>query len=451
MKLIYNLFIILMIPAAIALMSYSTGSPGGKTGSVGDGGATCTQCHVGTAQSQSGWITSDIPAEGYEPGNTYTITATGTHTGVVKFGFELTAENTAGAKKGTLILTNTTRTKFTNGTSAVTHTADGNTPSGNSNSWTMDWTAPAAGTGQIKFYAAFNAANGNGNNTGDQIYTSFLTVNELVLNPAITSVSPDSEQQGWEGQLTITGEDTDWQSGVNTISFKLHSNNSISFTPTDFIVNNDKQITANLSISMDQELGLYDLWVDNLELENAFTVLQGAMLLAVDPDHAQQSWELDVAVSGLATEWTSGVQDVTFKLHDNQMISFSASQILVNTDTELIASIAVPLTQAIGLYDVFVDDLMLENAFTVDVLDALDEIALVNQVSVYPNPAVNQLSVDAPLGSEIKVFNIFGQEVLAGLTVQENQLLDVSAFDAGIYILRVFHAGQMTSLRFVKN
>ena len=158
MKKIYKVLPIIALPAILLLYSYNSGSPGGKSGSTGDGGSTCTDCHSGAAQSQLGWITTNIPAEGYTPGETYTIIATGTHSGVGKFGFELTAEEISGAKTGTFTIIEPGRTKLTNANNAVTHTSGGTTPSGNTASWTMEWTAPASAPITVKFYAAFNAA-----------------------------------------------------------------------------------------------------------------------------------------------------------------------------------------------------------------------------------------------------------------------------------------------------
>ncbi len=177
-----HLLYVLIFPGIFFGLSswYSGGSPGGKTGSPGDGGANCTQCHTGTPQSATGWITSDIPAEGYTAGETYTITATGMHSGVVKFGFESTSEDNSGNKKGEIVITDAAQTKLTNNNSAVTHTPTGTTPDGDSKTWTFDWTAPDAGSGDITFYGAFNAANGNGNNQGDVIYLTSTTVMENV-------------------------------------------------------------------------------------------------------------------------------------------------------------------------------------------------------------------------------------------------------------------------------
>lgn len=157
----------------------SSASPGGKTGSPLDG-ATCTQCHGGTATMQAGWISSNIPVSGYVPGQSYTITATATHTGASLFGFELTAESASSGKVGGLIATNTSENQLLGNGNAITHTAAGTAASGNSRSWTFDWMAPSAGTGDVTFYAAFNAANGNGTSSGDVIYTSTLGVQESV-------------------------------------------------------------------------------------------------------------------------------------------------------------------------------------------------------------------------------------------------------------------------------
>lgn len=188
MKKIYQYLIVSMIiPASVLFIASGSGSPGGKTGSPGDSGATCNQCHIGNPNTASNWITSDIPQTGYLPGQTYTITATGSHVGVQRFGFELTAEDNAGGKVGTFAITNSTETKLTNNNMAVTHKSAGTTPSGNTKTWSVNWTAPTNNAGEITFFASFNAANGNGSTSGDVIYLSSLNV-----LPNTTSVAEHS-------------------------------------------------------------------------------------------------------------------------------------------------------------------------------------------------------------------------------------------------------------------
>ncbi|MEI6817209.1 MAG: choice-of-anchor V domain-containing protein [Bacteroidota bacterium] len=159
--------------------SYVGGPPAARTGSPGNGGSTCYNgCHTGTAvTAQTGWITSNIPTQGYIGGTVYTITATATYTGRSTFGFEIACQNTSGTALGTII--NTSSQTQLNGT-YITHNSTGVSGT-NSKTWTFNWKAPAAGTGAVTFYGAFNCANGNGNNFGDIIYTSTLAVPELAI------------------------------------------------------------------------------------------------------------------------------------------------------------------------------------------------------------------------------------------------------------------------------
>lgn len=160
------------------LTAGTSGSPGGKTNSPGDG-SNCIQCHGGTLNSGPGTplIQTNIPAGGYGPGNTYTIDLSISETGINKFGFELTAEDNSNQKMGTFSITNTTETQLVNGGGAVSHTSSGVSGSG-SKTWSVDWIAPAVGTGTITFYGILNSSNNNNNASGDNIYTYTLTVKE---------------------------------------------------------------------------------------------------------------------------------------------------------------------------------------------------------------------------------------------------------------------------------
>lgn len=91
-----NLLLLIFITSAFVLTSfvalYPTGAPPEKTGSPGDG-SDCTQCHGGTAGNATGWITSNIPTDGYTPGQVYQITATNQISGTGKYGFEVSPQN----------------------------------------------------------------------------------------------------------------------------------------------------------------------------------------------------------------------------------------------------------------------------------------------------------------------------------------------------------------------
>ena len=181
---------------AIAILFYPqstigklTGSPGGKTGSPMDN-SDCTSCHdiQGTTVTTT-HITSNIPSNGYIPGNTYTITANLNASGPL--GFEITCEeNTSNTKTGTLFNTDPSTTQLVNNGNAITHTTAGNSL----NTWSFDWEAPSIGTGDITFYGAFIVAGYPiGSNTGDYLTLSTLSISEYTMPLAIGEFTKDKE------------------------------------------------------------------------------------------------------------------------------------------------------------------------------------------------------------------------------------------------------------------
>jgi len=171
----------------------ATGAPVSRTGSPADG-ANCTACHTGTAATTvAGLITSTIPATGYVPGQTYTVTASITQAGKTKFGFEISPQTTAGVKKGTLVVTSSTTTQVIGSGKYITHKSAGTSfPSGTA-TWTFNWTAPVAGSGNFTFYGAFNVTNANNAVSGDIIKLSTLAVTEDLSTGIADQLSLDNQ------------------------------------------------------------------------------------------------------------------------------------------------------------------------------------------------------------------------------------------------------------------
>jgi hypothetical protein len=144
----------------------SSGALPGHTGSPGDG-KNCTFCHGGTAQPITDVITSNIPASGYTPGESYTITATTSGSG--RKGFQISPQNIAGDLLGTLAPGS--NNKLVGNGKYVTHNSGILTPNAE---WSFSWTAPPAGTGDVTFYGAFVISQPN-------VRVSSLTVQEAAL------------------------------------------------------------------------------------------------------------------------------------------------------------------------------------------------------------------------------------------------------------------------------
>jgi hypothetical protein len=172
-----------MLAAMIMLQSFSSGlgkkdgTEPGYTGSPGDTLKNCTVCHGGTAMEvDPSWVTSNIPAEGYIPGATYRLRATNTEFGATRFGFEVSPQALNGTMLGTMVITDTARTKLVGDGKYITYREAG-VDGVDSNSWEFDWIAPVAGTGEVIFYGAFNS-NFDGHKEGDKTFLSTLKVQE---------------------------------------------------------------------------------------------------------------------------------------------------------------------------------------------------------------------------------------------------------------------------------
>lgn len=191
----------LLFLSALGFLLWLSHSPQGVSRSNGaqltanytgaPGFANCTQCHAGVVNSGPGnvEITTNIPNLLYTPGQTYQVTVTLNSGGgnQAKYGFML-APMFGTAYKGTLQATD--GTCFVEATGRwITHTSSGASGGIPSKSFTFNWTAPAAGSGTVILYAAGNCANGNGGDSGDQIYTTSLTLNENSTSASVRETS----------------------------------------------------------------------------------------------------------------------------------------------------------------------------------------------------------------------------------------------------------------------
>ncbi len=169
------------------LNSQPNGAPSPASGGPAEGGATCTQCHGGTATTVTDRMTTDIPAEGYTPGTTYNITVSFAGSGGK--GFMFSAQNASGAFKGTPIAGSGSKIQSTN---YVTHNNSVNTSTA---TWNFQWTAPAAGTGSVNLYGAFAVTRAN---TTKQVITVAEKVNtginEAAKEIALSSYVDNSEK-----------------------------------------------------------------------------------------------------------------------------------------------------------------------------------------------------------------------------------------------------------------
>ena len=172
--------LIILLGLSNSLISSSSGSPQGHTGSEASNNRTCATsgCHSGgpAISAQDATLTTDIPASGFEPNTTYNFTLTANSNGASHpvIGFSASVEDGNGDFLGTLISSNNTTNVNGQGT-YITHTFSSRTAGATGQSWSFEWNSGTT-TDTAIVYAAVNFANGDGGRNGDAIYSTSFTL-----------------------------------------------------------------------------------------------------------------------------------------------------------------------------------------------------------------------------------------------------------------------------------
>jgi uncharacterized protein (TIGR03437 family) len=179
------------------LYSYATGPDPRMTGAPGDQTCARSGCHTGTSLNAGGGNIALTASGGttYTPGQQQTLTLTITDSKARVYGFQASARVDSNATNrqagsftaaaGQIVICDNGSLRGSSGcpASAPVQFIEHSRPY-STNSITFLWTAPATDVGTVTVYVAANAANGNGNETGDHIYTT-----KLQLSAASTSTA----------------------------------------------------------------------------------------------------------------------------------------------------------------------------------------------------------------------------------------------------------------------
>lgn len=82
-----------------------------------------------------------------------------------------------------------------------------------------------------------------------------------------------------------------------------------------------------------------------------------------------------------------------------------------------------------------------------------NQVSLAEQVAMYPNPAVNkiQISNETKNSLNVVVYNILGDAMLSKRISGDNNQIDITSLQAGIYIVSFTDGKRTTTKRLVKN
>jgi hypothetical protein len=247
------------LKAAIAILmitvvayANSFGPEARYTGAPGDI-ATCVNCHDTFEQPNVGAgsvAIGSLPGV-YTPGQQYTITVTVQQSGRSKFGFQLTAIDSEGNRAGTLTsLGSDTQVNAITGTGErqyIQHTSSGtNQTSAGRRIWQVRWTAPSTDVGTVIFYAAGNAANGDGTNQNDYIYTNRATSESTTSNVTLALVTDPVSQTLAAGSQFLIDWDATGLSNVESYELRYSTDDGATFPITNLIFSTgDENVTQH--------------------------------------------------------------------------------------------------------------------------------------------------------------------------------------------------------------
>ena len=279
-----HIALVLLLLLVLAVPQEAFANSTGKTGRS-DSGCGGTACH-----SNTGTVTpelSGLPASGYSGGAVYTLTIGGSGgPSGTNGGFNLDASHGAFSNPGS-------NAKIQN--DEVTHS------NSNSRSWTVDWTAPSSGSGDVTFYLAVNFVNGNGGNTGDAWGYSSWTSSQ-----STTSTNSSLNQAGSERGSVFSNSVFELNSGSPTlvldngtrVTFASANNSSSQVYTSDDVVSiaGSCAILDNYSLRCTGVNNYGQLGIGSFALSNGTVDLGNRMAAAISDGNSHNCAILDLSL-----------------------------------------------------------------------------------------------------------------------------------------------------------
>jgi hypothetical protein len=397
--------------AALIIMTSLQMSDNGKAGRTGSPGETnCTNCHNSfTLNSGGGSITMQSPGMTgfqYTPGQTYTMSVTVARTGSSLFGVGIEALTSANANAGTLNITDPASTQIKSATVSgvsrrnIVHVLNGGA-STDSKVFNFSWTAPAAGTGNVTFYFAGVSAvgTGNGNENNDYVYTSTQVLTEVTCQTPTQPVSITGNNSVCNGATEIYSVAP--VAGATTYTWYLPSGWVGTSTTSDITAT----VTASGTISVTANNACGDsppatISVTANPLPTPSVSINGDTLQSTPASSYQ--WYLD---GNMINNWVSAYC----------IPAQNGNYTVQVTD----GSGCTGVSTAVYFGSVGINSVNNENG-----------------ISIYPNPATDYLTVNAPPSLHdfnLTILDITGKVVhQQTLTIGKNNV-DLSGFAGGYY------------------
>lgn len=278
-----------------------------------------------------------------------------------------------------------------------------------------------------------------------------FTVNNATSTGSLLSITPNTGKQGENLSVSITGLNTSFSAGSNTVKFFSQGTESFEIYELSSTPVSNNLLNAAIAISPLAPTGTYSIGVENptnglLMLNNSFTVAANTKSISnVTPNNGKQGQTLSVSITGIDTKFNMGSPTFYFMQQGSPTFEIEVFNVTATSATSANATISIDPNATLGSYNIFyfneLDGSAVKlNAFTVSPTIGVKKINALNTV-IYPNPTSKLLYIESEENiEEISIYDLMGKEInrqtpeKASLNYQLN--LSELLIPKGIYFIK---------------
>lgn len=178
---------------------------------------------------------------------------------------------------------------------------------------------------------------------------------------SISGVSPSSGYAGQTLNVTISGTNTSFNQGSNTVTFFKQGSPTTQLLVNSTSATSATALVANITVPANASLAVYDVTVNNsitglLSFSNAFIVgpPPSPAIVSVSPNSSNRGQTLNVTITGINCTFNQGSNTVSIFGQGSNTTSLVVNSLNATSANSLTANISVPPLAIAGLYDLTV-------------------------------------------------------------------------------------------------
>ncbi|MBT3208765.1 MAG: T9SS type A sorting domain-containing protein [Bacteroidetes bacterium] len=238
----------------------------------------------------------------------------------------------------------------------------------------------------------------------------FLTT-VSIFGQTILTVTPDSAYQGEILTIELSGQNTHFAQGSQTIWFNQASSTIYPF-PASINATNNQLLTATFFIPFNSNIGLWDVnvgnYIDGLITKNdGFELVNSPYqpeIINVEPDTIYEGEELTISLSGQNTHFLQGTQTVWFNQGSSTIY---ANNVNCSNNSELFADFLIPCETTDGNWTLnltnFIDGFLTYDSILIHESVVIDSVISTDLNCYESNDGA--ITIEAQAATDLSYFN----------------------------------------------